>query len=213
MADSTNIINIDNDDAPAGPINKCQAKDYTKGLDHIITEFHQLIEEDRKDALVTMVQLMKCHILSQFDVMSTADIDVVNGTVKDPNCMHLQQVLQEEGLQNFNPQEEVPTGQEILKHLPPNKRYTPVVKEHIITVFDHLSNALLEQSLATMNLSSLSKVANEKTLDIILRAVFHPMVQLNMPKKCLGPVHDAPPKMTSKALREKIAVNLLSNEK
>ena len=177
-----NIININDDDAPTGPINKRQAKDYAEGLDCIITEFCQLIKEDRKDALVTIVQSMKHHISSQFDVMSTTDIDVAIGTVKDPNCMHLQQVLQEEGLQNFDPQEEVPTGQEMLKHLPPNKRYTPVVKEHIITIFDHLSNALSEQSLTTVNLSSLAKIADEETPGIILRVACCPMVQLNIPK-------------------------------
>ena len=88
MADSTNIIEIKDDDAPAGPINRHQAHDYTEGLDCIITEFQQLIKEDRKDALVTMVWAMKCHISLQFDVMSTADIDVVIGTIKDPNCVH-----------------------------------------------------------------------------------------------------------------------------
>ena len=101
-------------------------------------------------------------------MMSTADVDVVIGTIKDPNCMHLQQALQEEGLQNFDPEEEVPTGQEMLKHLLPNKIYTPAVKGHIITVFNHLSNTLLEQSLATANLSSLAKIADEETPDTIL---------------------------------------------
>ena len=115
-----------------------------------------------------MVQVMKCHISSQFNVMSTADVDIMVGTIKDPNCVHLRQALQEEGLQNFNPEEEVLTGQEVLKHLPPNKRYTAAIKEHIITVFDHISNTLSEQSLAAANLSSLVKIADEETLDIIL---------------------------------------------
>ena len=100
--------------------------------------------------------------------MSTADIDVVLGTMQDPNCMHFQQALQEERVQNFDPDEEVPSGQEILKWFLPNKRYTPAVREHIITVFDHLLNALSEQSLAAANLSLLAKIADNKTLDIIL---------------------------------------------
>ena len=214
IADSTNIIEIKDDHAPTGPIKRHQAHDYAEGLDHIITEFQQLIKEEReKMQWVTMVQAMKCHISLQFNVMSTADIDVVIGTTKDSNCMHLWQALQEEGLQNFDPEEEVPTGQEMLKCLPPNKRYTLAVKEHIITMFDHLSNALSKQSLATANLSSLAKIADEETLDIILWAACHPMVQLNMPEKFLGPVHDLPPKTTGEALRKKIAVNLLPNGK
>ena len=76
-----------------------------------------------------------------------------------------------------------------------------------------MSNALSEQSLTTVNLRSLAKIANEETLDIVLRAACHPVVKLNMPKKFLGPVCDAPLKMTSEALREKIAVNLLPNGK
>ena len=100
--------------------------------------------------------------------MSTADVDIMVGTIKDPNCVHLRQALQEEGLQNFDPEEEVPMGQEMLKHLPPNKRYTAAIKEHIITVFNHISNALSKQSLATANLSSLAKIADEEMLDIVL---------------------------------------------
>ena len=95
-------------------------------------------------------------------------MSMVIGTIKDPNCVHLQQALQEEGLQNFDLEDEVPTGQEVLKCLPPNKRYTPAVKEHIITMFDHLLNTLSEQSWATANLSSLAKIADKETLDIIL---------------------------------------------
>ena len=111
---------------------------------------------------------MKHHISSQFEAMSSADIDIMVGTIKDPNCVYLQQALQEERLQNFDPDKEVPTGQEILKCLPPNKRCMPTVKEHIITIFDHMSNALSEQSLAAANLSSLAKITDEETLDIVL---------------------------------------------
>ena len=106
IADSTNVITIDDDDTPVGLVNQQQAREYAEGMDWIITEFHQLIEEDRKDVLITTIRELKCHISSQFKVMSMADIDVVIAMVQDPNCVHLQQALQEEGIQNFNPDEE-----------------------------------------------------------------------------------------------------------
>ena len=70
MADSIiMIIMIDIDNTPVGPINRWRAKDYTESLDYIVDEFCQLISEDQKNALVTMVRSMKRHISSQFDVM------------------------------------------------------------------------------------------------------------------------------------------------
>ena len=47
-----------------------------------------------------------------------------------------------------------------------------------IMVFDHLSNVLSEQSLAAANISYLVKIADEETLDIVLRAACQLMVQL-----------------------------------
>ena len=187
------------------PSTGSKPRDYAEGLDHIVDEFHQLLAEDWKDTLVMMVWSMKCHISSEFDVMGMADVDIILGTVKDQNCIHLRQALQEEGLQNFNPEEEILSGQEMIKKLPLNKRYSLAIKEHIITVFDHLSNALSEQSLAAANFSPLAKITDEETLDIVLRTACRLMVQLNIPEKYLGPA--------SKVLHEKIAVNLLPNSK
>ena len=108
MADNTNVITINDDDTPVGLVNQWQAKEYAEGLDWIITEFHQLIEEDRKDVLITTIRALKWHMSSQFDIMNTVDVNIVPATVQDPKCMHLWQALQEEGVQNFYPDEEVP---------------------------------------------------------------------------------------------------------
>ena len=69
-----------------------------------------------------------------------------------------------------------------------------------IMVFDHLSNVLSEQSLAAANISYLVKIADEETLDIVLRAACQLMVQLNVPEKYLGLVRDPPLKTTGEAL-------------
>ena len=143
MAESTKVITIDEETRPARLVYVRQAKEYVKGLDDIINSFHQLLNQN--DALVMTVRVMKHHkhnISSQFDIMKVNNIDILMGMIKDSNCVQFHQSLQEEGVQCFDPEGDLTSGQEILKQLLPKKCYSMAVKEHIIMVFDHLSNTL-----------------------------------------------------------------------
>ena len=64
-----------------------------------------------------------------------------------------------------------------------------------------------------VNLSSLAKITDKETLDIVLRAVCRPMVQLSIPEKYLSPVCDPVPKSSGQKHLEKIKFKLLPNRK
>lgn len=57
---------------------------------------------------------------------------------------------------------------EIIQKLPPRKCCTSMVRDHIISLFDHIANVQSEVSLAAANILALGKIADEETLDIVL---------------------------------------------
>ena len=91
--------------------------------------------------------------------MVAAEVDAVIHTIHEPSCVTLHQSLKEGGLTVVDP-EEMPSGQQVLSRLPPQKA---AVKDHIITLFDSLSAATDHLSTAFVNLSLLAKISDEET--------------------------------------------------
>ena len=73
MVEAPEIINIPDDDdggAPCvGPRNLVSAEEYTKSLDNIILQFKEAVLEDRKDALLAVVNSLKRKMTTQFEQM------------------------------------------------------------------------------------------------------------------------------------------------
>ena len=118
---------------------------------------------------------------------------------------------QEKGATAMDPDEEIPSGPEVLQQLPPEKRYTNMIRDHIISIFDHIANAQSEASLAAANISALTKVTDADTLDIVLRVAVRPLVQINWPEKYLSLVTDPKPTSSTEERRQNIIINLLPN--
>ena len=93
-----------------------------------------------------------------------------------------------------DPEEETPSGEEIIRCLPPDQRYSDAVKSKIISLFDYITNAYLEAALAATDISSLAKIADVDTLDMVLKAATRPLVQINIPAKFLNPTIDPVPR-------------------
>ena len=47
------------------------------------------------------------------------------------------------------------------------------------------------------NMSSLAKITNPETIDMVMKAAARPMIQINIPEHYLSPVQDPPLKMTA----------------
>ena len=66
-----------------------------------------------------------------------------------------------------------------------------------MTCFDHLSEVHAHMSSFTANISSLAKIANLKTFNMVMKAAARPIIQVNIPECYLSLVQDPPPKTTA----------------
>ena len=111
-----------------------------------------------KDALVVMVQALKRHMLKSWDQVAAAEVNVVIHTIQEPSCVRLHQSLKEGRVTMVDLDEEMPTSQQVLSRLPPQKS---AMKDHVITLFDSLSAAMDQLSADFANLSLLAKICDE----------------------------------------------------
>ena len=118
----------------------------------------------------------------QFSSMAAADIDIVMACIKDRTCIYMRNLEHQEGARSIDPDDDIPSGPDILEQLPPEKRYTKAIKDNITSIFTHIANAQLEASLAAANIAALARTANADTLDTVLRAAVRPLVQIDWPK-------------------------------
>ena len=91
---------------------------------------------------------------------------------------------------------DVPEGWTFLRQLPKKVRKTEV-QELIMSCFDHLSEVHTHMSSFVANISSLAKITDPKTFDMVMKAVARPMIQVNVPEHYLSLVQDPPPKTTA----------------
>ena len=91
---------------------------------------------------------------------------------------------------------EVPEGWTFLRQLP-EKVWKMEVWELIVTCFDHLSEVHAHMLSFVANMSSLAKITDPKTFDMVMKAAARPMIQINVPEHYLSLVQDPPPKMTA----------------
>ena len=91
---------------------------------------------------------------------------------------------------------DVPEGWTFLRQLPKKVRKTEV-QELIVSCFNHLSEAHAHMSSFVANISSLAKIADPKTFDMVMKAVVRLMIQVNIPERYLSPVQDPPLKTTA----------------
>ena len=94
------------------------------------------------------------------------------------------------------PVTDVPEGWTFLRQLP-KKVWKMEVWELIVLCFNHLSEAHTHMSLFAANISSLAKITNPETFDMVMKAVARPMIQVNVPECYLSPVQDPSLKTTA----------------
>ena len=140
-------------------------------------------------------------------------IQTIIACINDPTCSYTRESEQEENVRAVDPDEKTPSGPEVLQWLPLGKQYTSAITDHIISLFDHIANAQSEASLATANISAITKITDTDILDIVLGAAVRLLVQINFPENFLSPVTDPKPKTSTEKRKHKIIVNLLSNSK
>ena len=187
----------DPDDFPnSGPQNPVEAQSYRDKLDAIMNTFSDLLADDHKDALRSTVMSLKKLMVKHWWQMAEADVEVVLESIHDPSCVYLCQHLTTKGVNVTEPVTEVPEGWTFLRQLP-KKVWKTEVWELIVMCFDHLSEAHAHMSSFTANMSSLAKIADPETFNMVMKAAAQPMIQINVPEHYLSLVQYPPPKMTT----------------
>ena len=128
--------------------------------------------------------------------MAEADVEVVMKSIHNPSCIYLCQHLTTEGIDMTELVMEVPEGWTFIRQLP-KKVWKTEVWELIVMCFDHLSEAHTHMSLFAANMSSLAKIINPETFNMVMKAAARPMIQINVPECYLSLVQDPPLKMTA----------------
>ena len=123
-------------------------------------------------------------------------LDVVLQSIHDSSCVYLHQHLTTEGVDVAEPVTDVPEGWTFLRQLP-KKVWKMEVQELIMSCFDHLLEAHAHMSSFVANISSLAKIADPETFDMVMKAVAQLMIQVNIPEHYLSLVQDPPLKTTA----------------
>ena len=95
-------------------------------------------------------------------------MDVVLKSIHNPSCIYLCQHLTTEGVNVMEPATEVPEGWVFLRQLP-KKVWKTEVQELIVMCFDHLLGAHTHMSLFAANMSSLAKITDPETFDMVMK--------------------------------------------
>ena len=101
--------------------------------------------------------------------MAEADVDVVLKSIHDPSCIYLHQHLTTKGVNVAEPVTDVPERWTFLRQLPEKVQKTEVW-ELIMMCFNHLSEAHAHMSSFAANMSSLAKIADPETFDMVMKA-------------------------------------------
>ena len=164
------IIKVPDDDnfPDSGPQNPVEAQSYRDKLDAIMNTFSDLLADDCKDALRSTVTSLKKLMVKHWQQMAEADVDAVLKSIHDPSCVYLHQHLTTKGINVMEPATEVPEGWTFLRQLP-KKVWKTEVWELIVMCFNHLLEVHTHMSSFAANMSSLAKIANPETFDMVMK--------------------------------------------
>ena len=128
--------------------------------------------------------------------MAEANMDVVLRSIHNSNCVYLRQHLTTEGVDVAELVTDVPEGWTFLRQLP-KKVWKTEVWELVVMCFNHLSEVNAHMSSFMANISSLAKITDPETFNMVMKAAARLMIQVNIPEHYLSLVQDPPPKTTA----------------
>ena len=174
----------------------------------VFETFGELLTGDVKDALQKMVTSLRKVMVKHWGGMAEADVSNMVKTIRDLSCLHLHQFLVTGGIVVTELASDVPEGWEFLRSLLEKTRKHEEC-QLIISMFDHISEAMAHASMAAANISALGKITDPQTFDLVLKAAVRPLVQINIPERYLSPVQDPKPASTADEVRQKLEKKLL----
>ena len=151
----------------ARPQNPEEVRSYHEKVNTVFEMFGELLTNDVKDALQKMVTSLKKVMAKHWGGMAEADGNNIVKTIRDPSCLHLCQFLSTGGIVVTEPASDIPEGWEFLRSLPEKTRKH---EEHqlIISMFNHILEAMAHASMAAANISALGKITDPQMFALVL---------------------------------------------
>ena len=203
------VIKVPDDDFPnSGPQNPVEAQSYRDQLDVIMSAISDLLVDDCKDTLRSTVMSLKKLMVKHWWQMAEADVDVVLKSIHDPSCVYLHQHLTTEGVNVAEPVTDVPERWTFLRQMP-EKVWKMEVQELIVMCFNHLLEVHTHMSSIMANISSLAKITDSETFDMVMKAAAWLMIQINIPEHYLSLVQDPLLKTTAEECLSRLEKVLL----
>ena len=143
----------------ARPQNPEEVRSYCEKVDAVFETFGELLAGDVKDAFQKTVTSLKKVMVKHWGGMAEVDVNNMVKTIGDLSCLHLCQFLLTGSIAVTEPASDVPEGWEFLRSLPEKTRKH---EEHqlIISMFDHISEAMAHASMVAANISALGKITD-----------------------------------------------------
>ena len=151
----------------ARPQNPKEARSYSEKVDTIFEMFSVLLANDVKDALQKTVTSFKKVMAKHWVGMAEADVNNVMKTVRDPSCLHLHQFLSTGSITVTELASDIPEGWEFLRSLPEKNRKHEEC-QLIISIFNHILEAMAHSSTAAANILALGKITDPQMFDLVL---------------------------------------------
>ena len=192
----------------AGPQNPEEARSYWEKVNMVFNTFRELLAGNVKDALQKTVTSLKRVMVKDWGSMAEADVSNMVKTIRDPSCLHLHQFLVTGGIEVMEPASDVPEGWEFLRSLQEKTRKHEE-QQLIISMFDHISEAMAHANMAAANISALGKIMDPQMFNLVLKAAVRPLVQINILERYLSPVQDPKPASTVDEVKQKLGRKLL----
>ena len=151
----------------ARPQNPKEVRSYCEKVNTVFKTFGKLLTSDVKDALQKMVTSLKKVMVKHWGGMAETDVNNIVKTIRDLSCLHLHQFLLTGGIAITEPASDVPEGWEILRSLlEKTRKYEEC--QLIISMFNHISEAMAHASTAAANILVLGKITDPQMFNLVL---------------------------------------------
>ena len=160
---------------------------YSEKVDAVVETFSDLLTNDVKDALQKLTTSFKKVMAKHWVGMAELDVNNIMKTMRDLSYLQLCQFLSTDGVTVTEPASNIPEGWKFLRSAPEkNRKYEKC--QLIISIFNHISEAMAHSSMAAANILALEKITDPQLFDQVLQGAARPLVQINIPDRYLSPV-------------------------
>ena len=186
-----------------GPINVKEAVVYKEKVDEVFKTMSLMVVDGHKDVVCTTITNFKKLAAKHWKVMQDADVEVVVRSICNSAGVYLHQVLTEGGIDIDKTSTRGTTTMRIPSITIREAQMRRGKAANNISPGSHIRSTCTHQH-DVHTISSLAKISDKETVDLVLWAMGRPLMQLNVPEHFVNPTMDERPKTTEQEQKEKL---------